>query len=268
MSGVIGERVKSVRLVADFDNSTGEAQYVVHGTDDEAEALALLMAEAAATVTIDGKVLGKRVFTLDHAGYRVWSGTVAYSRRRRETGESTYQFETGGGGGFRVTHSIATSQSVKAGGGTPINMYNAIGWNGSEITGCDIISSAFTFSETHVFAESAVDGAYKLALFNATGKVNNAGFKGFAAGEVLFLGASGSARQDGTWEITYRFAASPNATGLTIAGIAGVDKKGWEYVWIHYKDVTSETVPVKQPVQVNVEQVYDLHDFANIGIGT
>lgn len=36
------------------------------------------------------------------------------------------------------------------------------------------------------------------------------GWRAFAAGEVLFLGASGSKRGEEEWEITYRFAASPN----------------------------------------------------------
>ena len=39
-----------------------------------------------------------------------------------------------------------------------------------------------------------VTGGYKATLFYLTGKVNGGPFKGFAPGEVLFLGASGSQR--------------------------------------------------------------------------
>ena len=92
--------------------------------------------------------------------------------------------------------------------------------------------------------------------------------KGFAAGEVLFLGASGSQRGEDDWEITFRFAASPNVTGLTIGDIEGIDKKGWEYLWVRYADAEDEKVLVKQPIAVYVERVYDEGNFAGLGIRT
>ena len=59
------------------------------------------------------------------------------------------------------------------------------------------------------------------------------------ARECLFLGAAGSKRgaddpsslklRRAGWEITYRFAASPNRTGITVGEITGIAKKGWEY---------------------------------------
>ena len=113
-----------------------------------------------------------------------------------------------------------------------------------------------------------MNGAYKATLFGLTGRVNNAGFKGFAAGEVLFLGASGSQRGEEDWEITYRFAASPNVAGLTIGDITGINKKGWEYIWVRYADAEDEKVLVKQPIAVYVEKVYDEGNFAGLGIGT
>ena len=122
---------------------------------------------------------------------------------------------------------------------------------------------------------------YKGTLFQLTGKVNNAAFRGLAAGECLFLGASGTLHgtestsgggtsEDGDWEITYRFAASPNKTGITIGSITGIAKKGWEYLWVRYADVedTTAMVIVKKPVSVYVEKVYDDGDFAALGIGT
>ncbi len=267
MPGVISEFYRSGGLTGDFDNSQQELVYKITETDDYAEAYSLLIAAAPVSTTIDGKVLAKRVFKCEPEDWMVWTGTVTYTKRQLEEGESSYQFETGGGT-THITHSISTIQSVRVGGDPTANFYNAIGWSGSEIAGCDIVSPNFTFSETHVIEESAVDGAYKLALFNATGKANNATFKGFAAGEVLFLGASGSQRQDGTWEISYRFAASPNATGLSIGGLTGINKKGWEYLWIFYEDETSEELAVKKPVQANVEQVYATTAFSALGIGT
>jgi len=105
-------------------------------------------------------------------------------------------------------------------------------------------------------------------LFNISGKVNNAPFKGFQAGEVLFLGPSGSTRDKDDWEITFRFAASPNVTGLTVDDIAGIDKKGWEYMWVRYADAQDQNILVKRPTAVYIEKVYEYGDFSGLGIGT
>jgi len=84
------------------------------------------------------------------------------------------------------------------------------------------------------------------------------------------LGASGSQRGDGAWEITFRFAASPNVTGLTIGSITGIAKKGWEYLWVQYQDAedTGAKCIVKRPAFVHVERVYDAGNYAGLGIGT
>ncbi|MEO0513610.1 MAG: hypothetical protein AAF108_12090 [Planctomycetota bacterium] len=113
--------------------------------------------------------------------------------------------------------------------------------------------------------------SYKGALFSLTGKVNSGGFRGFAAGEVLFLGATGARRgtgPDDDWEITFRFAASPNVTGLSVGSINGIAKKGWEYLWVRYADQedTSANTIVKRPVAAYVERVYDQGNFGGLGI--
>jgi hypothetical protein len=87
------------------------------------------------------------------------------------------------------------------------------------VEGTDITVPVFNFTETHYILNELVTPAYKLTLFNLTGKVNGGVFKGFAKGEVLFLGASGSKRGLDDWEITYRFAASPNVASLSLGGI-------------------------------------------------
>jgi len=110
----------------------------------------------------------------------------------------------------------------------------------------------------------------KAAYFSLTGKVNDAAFKGLAAGECLFLGASGSKRGEEDWEITFRFAASLNRTGISVGSITGIAKKGWEYLWVRYADVedAGSNTLVKQPVAAYVEQVYEYGNFAALGIGT
>ncbi|NJL31873.1 MAG: hypothetical protein HC898_09710 [Phycisphaerales bacterium] len=139
------------------------------------------------------------------------------------------------------------------------------------VEGVDITVPVYQFSETHYLPASQVTQSYKAALFQLTGKVNSDSFRGLAAGECLFLGASGSRRgtgPDDDWEITFRFAGSPNRTNLTLGSITGIDKKGWEYLWVRYADAedTASKTLVKQPVAVYIEKVYQEASFSGLEI--
>lgn len=82
------------------------------------------------------------------------------------------------------------------------------------------------------------------------------------------IGASGTKRGGGDWEINYRFAASPNVTGLAVGDITGIAKKGWEYLWVRYSDSEDAVAKalVKKPVAVYIEQVYPYGDLGLLGI--
>jgi hypothetical protein len=270
MPTTVEEFSRSPRITGDFHQSTREIAYKIRGTTDPDAAYSALVAAAPVSVTVDGVTLAKRVFTVDYADFELFDGTVTYSKKsldneELQAGESSYQFETGGGS-KHVSYALATTKYPAS---AP-DMANAVNFDGEKINGVEVQAPVFNFSETHVIAAASVTGAYKLALFNATGKMNNATFKGFAQGEVLFLGASGSKRGDDDWEISFRFAASPNATGLTVAGITGIAKKGWEYLWVNWcKEVDGATNALKPKAQgVYVQQVYEYANFATLGIGT
>jgi hypothetical protein len=173
-----------------------------------------------------------------------------------------------GGGTQHITQSRATVSKHAPAGETAPDFKGAIGVTTDSVEGTDITIPIFNFAETHYVPTAAVTDGYKLALFSLTGKANDAAFRGFQAGEVLFLGASGSKRGKDDWEITFRFAASLNITGLGVGDIVGIDKKGWEYLWVRYADAEDENVLVKQPIAAYVEQVYQEADFSGLGIGT
>ena len=144
----------------------------------------------------------------------------------------------------------------------------AIGISGDSVEGVDITVPVYSFSETHYLPAAFIDGAYKATLFALTGKINGGSFKGFAAGEVLFLGASGSQRGNEDWEISYKFAASPNMTGLSVGTLTGIAKGGWQHLWVLYSDQVDQNTLIKRPIAAYVEQVYWPGDFSLLGIGT
>lgn len=184
--------------------------------------------------------------------------------------DSTYAFDTAGGT-QHITQSIATRNTYGPKATTAFK--GAIGFDGQNVQGCDITVPVFQFGETHYFSASDITTAYKATLFDLTGKYNNASFKNFNAGEVLFLGASGSRMGDDSndlWEIRFSFAASPNRQNFSVGDISSVDKLGWDYMWVQYgedEDAGTSQI-IKKPVAVYIEQVYYAGDFSLLDIGT
>jgi hypothetical protein len=272
MAVIVEEKMES-REVTTGDNASAILRYIIRGTADSDEVKAALY--AASPIFFDGLVRLSReispVFVdVANPDISIWDGTVRYGVRRREpeTGQSQFSFDTGGGT-QHITQSLRTVYGYAPPGRTAPNFHGAIGVTKDSVEGVDITVPVYNFSETHYLDNVYVTGAYKVNLFRLTGKVNNASFRGLAAGEVLFLGASGSKRGKDDWEITFRFCASPNRTNITIGNITGIAKKGWEYMWVRYEDVedTEAQSLVKRPLAVYVEQVYEYGDFSCLGIG-
>ena len=271
MSIVCTEKIDSRQVT---DGQSAELVYTIAGTADEAAAIAALKAAAPATLGgLKRQPVSVEPVHVDTAnpGTCIWTGTANYAPFERQeppqTGDSVYNFDTGGGT-QHITQSLQTIARYPS--GTAPDFKGAIGVTPDNVEGVDIAVPVFNFSETHYVPVAQVTSAYKAAIFQLTGKVNSAAFKGFAAGECLFLGASGSRRGAEDWEITFRFAGSPNRTGLAVGAITGIAKKGWEYLWVRYADTedTASHTLVKSPLGAYVERVYEEGNFSALGIGT
>ncbi len=243
-----------------------ELHYIVQGTADDLAAMQAVRGTAPTT----HNDLERGEISLEPVAATRWEATVQYNTAdtELEEGESSFSFDTGGGS-QHITQSLSTVNKYVASGTAP-DFKGAIGVTKDSVEGVDITVPVYTFSETHILADADVDDTYKGKLFSLTGKTNDDTFKGFAIGEVLFQGASGSKRGNGDWEITFNFAASPNKTGLTVGDITAVAKKGWEYLWVRYEDAVDATAGamVKKPLAAYIEKVYDAGDFSDLGIGT
>jgi len=258
------ERYDSRESTEGVESPSVDLIFVVQGTEDDGAVRALVEATIPALYT--GLVF--QTYHISHQGGGVWEVTARYGKKEpKDTNDSSFSFDTGGGT-THITQSLATIGSYAPPGKVAPNFKGAIGCTTDSVEGTDVTIPVYSFTETHYLPVAVVTGAYKAALFYLTGKVNNAAFKGFAIGEVLFQGASGSQRGEEDWEITFRFAASPNVTGLSVGLITGINKKGWEYLWVRYADAEDQNVLVKQPIAAYVEKVYDEGDFSGLGIGT
>lgn len=251
-----------------------EIPYLVFNADDESKALSAVRANHKA---VSGMAL-ESVETVERINDTTWKVKAIYEEDDDGEGgddsgddedTSVFAFDTGGG-----TKHI--NQSLKTDGRYPNTAPDFAGAievdNEGNVNGVDVTMPVLNFTETHTLNGSRVTTSYKKTLAALTGTVNKSGFRGFSAGEVLFLGASGTKRSkksSAPWEITYRFAVSPNQAGLQVGDIKVTRKYGWDYLWVRYADKVAEGGKnvVKKPVGVYVEMVYPEGDFGNLGIG-
>lgn len=274
MAAAIREYYRSPSSTLSTTDPRFAIAYKITGTTDHDEALTLLAATAPGFYGLAGILLSKRELDLDVEDYGIWNGSATFSKKTREQKEpleefqSSYSFETAGG--TEHIHQSLKTIGVHVASGTPPNFKGAIGWNGQEIEGCDVVRPVFNWSETHCFPDHMVDAAYRKALYRATGKKNNAPFKGLETGEALFLGSRGSKRGDSAWEISFNFAGSETVVNRLIDDITVPEKQGWDYQWVYYEpsEDTGASILVRKPKAAIVEQVYEPWDFATIGIGT
>jgi len=181
---------------------------------------------------------------------------------------STVSFDCGGGN-KHLTHSI--KQTIVKG---DIDPKGAIGWNGKsdsemEISGVDVPTAQLRETYTRTMKLSRISTAFKRNVAALVGKVNSGSFKGWAAGEVMFLGMSYScpAKKSTKVTVTFNFAIQPNECDVMV-GDTSVSKKGYEYVWVitSTEADTDKGVPVMKTDGVFVDQVCEYASFAVLGL--
>lgn len=289
--GVTYELFDSRRVKVDFFNPEITLRYGVFGESDYAAAIALVLAATPATY---GNLV-RQSFGLDPEGGGVWKAEIPYRMVERtlgadgggaQDGENPPEEQpeppsddqvlgpeysgTTSGATIHITQSIATRHAIQAIGiANPVDYKGAIGVTKDGVTGVDIIGHTDEWQVTYRF-EYGMSPRYRRLLHELTGKINNAPFYGYQAGEVLFVGADWQVGQDRAASITYKFRCSKNVEGYDPApGVLGVvpEKRGHDYAWFAYAPSVDNNTLVEQPVQVNIEQVYEEGDFSRLGIG-
>ena len=265
---------------------SAEFLYLIEGTTDEAAAMTALLAAAATYYTFPAIGSGEADAVLPRQPPEIeplhitasdgrWQGRVQYQARTGSQEapteiDSSFSFDTTGGT-EKITVSKQTVGIYGVGGVGGPAIGGLIGYDGNQVQGCERTVPIYKWTETHYKKPADVDATYKGKLFHSTGTVNNAAFRNFAAGEVLFLGVSGARRGDDAndlWELTFHFAAQPNQVNITIGNVPVAAKGGWEYLWVFYEETVDPQFTVKCMVAkfVYVERIYEDGDFDTMDI--
>jgi hypothetical protein len=253
--------------------------YKIFGTADDTVLHSAINAEVSANGRywqypgVPGVQLMAESYSVSYLGDEAWQLTINYEKTGADD-EATAplkrarSFDTTGG----TQHKTQAEAESRFGNNAP-DQQRAIGVDSNGVNGVDIVVPQLSWQESYDVPNSYVTSAWIRGVAGVTGTTNNAAFRGFEAGEVLFLGCSGSQEWDdqkgsGPWSLSFRFAASKNVTGETIGDITGIAKKGHEYLWVRYEDAVSSGSLLKKPKAVYVNKVYKDSNFSTLGIGT
>ena len=194
---------------------------------------------------------GMNITTLERevSGPTSWTFTASYSRTAPSVPSGsnpgyTISIDTTGG---TLLRTVAISETRYGTGAADFK--GAIDVQDGVAQGVEIVIPALKINVRARIASQYITSpaAYANIIAELTGTTNlNAEFGGaYAAGELLFLGASGEiVGNDPT--LTFSFAASKNITGLTIGGISGVAKTGHQYLWCEHHKRSTLTLYTKQ----------------------
>ena len=240
--------------------------YIVIGYTDEMAMLAYAKSQIPAT--LEGIALDK-IDIEERIAADVWRVKANYPHKDKtgsqQQQEPEFAFDISAGT-KHITHSIQTVGNYAPSGKTAPDFKGAINVNEKgEVQGVDIVNSTFSFTEKHYYDNSHVSNTFKRNVAAIVGRVNSSSFRGWNAGELLFMGASGSRRgttSKDKWEITFRYKVSMNRTNVTVGDIHIPSVRGWDYLWVKYEDSVVNNIMTKKPSSAHVEQVYYYVSFS------
>lgn len=165
-----------------------------------------------------------------------------------------------------VSHSITTVNAYAA-SGTAADHKGAINVQpDGTIEGADVGVSALSWSETLYLPWAAWGPGYLQVLQATVTRWNSTAWRIWAPGEVLLRRARGRPAGQAFVSIEFDFAVSPNVTGLAIGAITGIDKLGWDYLWVQSEEVEDTTAKANatRPKYAYVERLRYSANFNNL----
>lgn len=253
--------VKETRRSRSRTLDSRELEYIAWGSNDPAAIETAIT--AVLPTSIDGLIVTAYTQRPRDDDDSVFDATVSYGQAPQD-GAPELSFELS----MQTSHVTQSLERVHAYGTGAPNL-PGIGFSSKDgkYEGTDIQIPVFTWRESVTRSRASVDNAFLGQLMTcASNPVNSATFRGFAIGEVMFLGASGGQKGADKMSIAYAFAGSPNLTGLSIGSITGIAKKGWEYLWALYESNADDTNKflVELPRAVYIERMYNTSNFATL----
>ena len=263
-------------------NSTATVTYIVEGTEDDITACTSAYEFAPDEFS---EIPKKSASVAERLTENAWKIEVNYGSESKsssgdsgsEDDEATMNFDCSAGT-KHMTQAIEQT-CVYAGSGESKDSSDEasavpIGWNGkdgseSEAAGVDISIGELRETYTKTMSKSKVTGtSWKRKVAELVGKVNSGSFKGWNAGEVMFLGCSYSAPSKDSKKVSvnFHFAIRLNESKATVAGQNIGSKKGFEYLWALTDDEVRDGERKRKVRKIYKAVVCETDGFGGLGI--
>ena len=263
-------------------NSTATVTYIVEGTEDDITACTSAYEFAPDEFS---EIPKKSASVAERLTESTWKIEVNYGSESKsssgdsgsEDDEATMNFDCSAGT-KHMTQAIEQT-CVYAGSGESKDSSDEasavpIGWNGkdgseSEAAGVDVSIGELRETYTKTMSKSKVTGtSWKRKVAELVGKVNSGSFKGWNAGEVMFLGCSYSAPSKGSKKVSvsFHFAIRLNESKATVAGQNIGSKKGFEYLWALTDDEVRDGERKRKVRKIYKAVVCETDGFGGLGI--
>lgn len=140
-----------------------------------------------------------------------------------------------------------------------------------EPRGISVYIPTGTMTITHYFKRSQWTTRLRNKIAYRRCRYNSDSFRGFEAGELLFVGESVSYSADsGYVEVQFKFMISQNEDEIEVGKFRDIKKNGWQGLWVKYakevKTIDGKKYQVIVPEGVAVEKIYKACDFTEMGL--
>lgn len=256
-------------------SSSANVAFLVFGAQDEITAINAAYSEAPADISGIPKTSAEvsERLTEDTWKIEISYGYTSSSSTGSSSEESTVSFDCGTGT-RHVTNAIRQWELWSKPSTQKRDPKTFIGWNGKtgpdmQVTGVDVPFAQPRETYTKKMRLSQLSTSFKRRVASIVGCVNNAKWKGWEKGEVMFLGCSFSGTSSEEITVTFNFAIQMNETMVIADGVPPIKKEGYIYVWTMPETVKpkSESNSPEMDVRaVYAAQVVQYADFASLGL--
>ena len=235
MSGISVVQQRSSVSKEQGDQNRITLKYWVDGTTSEDAATAAFVA-AVPTILGVYQRTGIRVESTEIDTH--WDCAVTYTAgsNQQQGADPVFSLEIATSTAH-ITQSMETvgAYSLRSGGATD-NKGVIGGKSDGTVDGVDKLVAACSWTETHFLPPSRVNRNYFNLVALTAATMNADTFRTFDPGEVMLVGATMTKRQSADdFECQFKFLPLPNATGLIVGDITGINKIGHDYLWVRYK---------------------------------
>lgn len=267
MTATAYELFKSRETTAHIEprKSSGDLLIMVRGTDSETTARTTALTLCPASW--DGKIF--RSIHLERLAKYKWLAKAAYDddEEQLDVGEWRFSFDTAGGN-CKKTVALAERRYPA----TAPDRQCAVNVQDGKVQGTDWPVGTLKFTLTYRVPRATITLAWVRAVAALVGRTNTSTFYGFAARELLFLGAKGQQGSKTDPQCDFDFLAGEHLINLNIGGIVVALKEAHEYLWSSFRDMIEtggdEPALIQEPDAIYVNKMAQEGNFSALSIGT